>query len=122
MKAVLSRKSEVQIRTYLLFQKSETRNVIFKKADLTYLNHIIYTSAVISTESCNVKIKAPKRNVPKKGAYRERHQKQINTLRSHLKTLKNVKNNNNVKISKSRKLRNKYKIKRPEEIQTLLEN
>ena len=34
--------------------------------------------------------------------------------------LKNVRNNNNVKISKSRKLRTKYKIKRPEEIQTVV--
>ena len=33
----------------------------------------------------------------------------------------NVQNNNNVKISKSRKLRTKYKIKHPEEIQTVLE-
>ena len=92
-----------------------------QKPDLNSLNHLIYASAVISTELCNVKIKAPKRNVPKKGAWPERIQKQINTLRSDLETLKNVQNDNNVKISKSRKLRTKYKIKRPEEIQTVLE-
>ena len=33
--------------------------------------------------------------------------------------LKNVRNNNNVKIFKSRKLRTKYKIKRPEQTQTV---
>ena len=38
-----------------------------------------------------------------------------------METLKNVRNNNNVKICKSRKLRVKYKIKRPEEIQNVLE-
>ena len=32
-----------------------------------------------------------------------------------------MRNNNNVKIFKSKKLRTKYKIKRPEEIQTVLE-
>ena len=92
-----------------------------QKPDLNSLNHLIYASAVISTELCNVKIKAPKRNVPKKGAWPERIQKQINTLRSDLETLKNVQNDNNVKISKSRKLRTKYKIKHPEKIQTVLE-
>ena len=75
----------------------------------------------MSTELCNVKIKAPKRNVLKKRAWQERIQKQINTLRSDLETLKNVQNDNNVKISKSGKLRTKYKIKRSEEIQTVLE-
>ena len=53
--------------------------------------------------------------------WQERIQKQINTLRSDSEALKNVRNNNNVKISKSRKLRAKYKIKRPEEIQNVLE-
>ena len=38
-----------------------------------------------------------------------------------METLKNVQNDNTVKISKSRKLGTKYKIKRPEEIQTALE-
>ena len=38
-----------------------------------------------------------------------------------METLKNVQNDNNVKISKSEKLRTKYKIKRSEEIQTVLE-
>ena len=71
----------------------------------------------MSTELCNVKIKAPKRNVLKKRAWQERIQKQIHTLRSDLVTLKNIKNDNDVKISKSRKLRTKCKIKRPEEIQ-----
>ena len=98
------------------------KNIIDEqKPDLTALNHLFYASAVISTELCYVKIKAPKRNVPKKLTWQERIQKQINTLRSDLETLKNVRNNNNVKISKSRKLRAKYKIKRPEEIQNVLE-
>ena len=97
------------------------KNVIHEREpDLTSLNHLIYTSVVISTELCNVKIKAPKRNVPKKRAWQERIQKQIHTLRSDLETLKNVQNDNNVKISKSRKLRTKYATKRPEEIQTVL--
>ena len=38
-----------------------------------------------------------------------------------METLKKVRNNNNIKISKSRKLRAKYKINRPEEIQNVLE-
>ena len=85
------------------------KNIIDKQEpDLTSLNHLIYASAVISTELCNVKIKAPKRNVPTNPAWQERIQKQIS---------KNVQNNNNVKISKSRKLRAKYKIKRPDKIQ-----
>ena len=92
-----------------------------QEPDLTSLNHLIYASAVICTELCNVKIKAPEKNVPKNLAWQERIQKQINTLPSDLETLKNVRNNNNVKISKSRKLRAKYKIKRPEEIQNVLE-
>ena len=98
------------------------KNIIdVQEPDLTSLNHLIYASAVISTKLCNVKIKAPKRNVPKNLAWQEHIQKQINTLRSDLETLKNVRNSNNVKISKSRKLRAKYKIKRPEEIQNVLE-
>ena len=98
------------------------KNIIDEqKPDLTSLNHLIYASAVISTKLCNVKIKVPKSYVPKKLAWQERIQKQINTLRSDLETLKNVRNNNNVKISKSRKLKPKYKIKRPEEIQNVLE-
>ena len=98
------------------------RNIIDEQEpDLTSLNHLMYASAVISTELCNIKIKAPKRNVPKKLARQERIQKQINTVRSDLETLKNVRNNNNVKISKSRKLRAKYKIKGPDEIQNVLE-
>ena len=98
------------------------RNIIHEQEpDLTSLNHLIYVSAVISTELCNVKIKGFKRNVAKKRAWQERIQKQINTLRSDLETLKNVQNDNNVKISKSRKLRTKYEIKRPEEIKTVLE-
>ena len=67
-----------------------------------YWNLINYASAVISTELCNVKIKAPKRNVPKNLDWQECIQKQINTIRSDFETLKNVRNNNNVKISKSR--------------------
>ena len=38
-----------------------------------------------------------------------------------METLKIVRNNNNVKIFKSRKLRAKYKIKLPEEIQKVFE-
>ena len=38
-----------------------------------------------------------------------------------METLKNVQNDNNVKIFKSRKLRTKYKIKSTEKIQTVLE-
>ena len=38
-----------------------------------------------------------------------------------METLKNVQNDNIAKILKSRKLKTKYKIKRPEEIQTVLE-
>ena len=56
-----------------------------------------------------------------KRTWQERIHKQINTLCSDLETLKNVQNDNNAKISKSRKLRTKYKSKRPEEIQTALE-
>ena len=89
---------------------------------LTSSNHLIYASTVISTELCNVKLKAPKRNVLKKLAWQERIQKQINTLRSDLETLKNVRNSSYVKISKSIKLRTKNKIKRPEEIQTVLKS
>ena len=92
-----------------------------QEPDLTSLNHLIYASAVISTELCHVKIKAPKRNVPKNLAWQERMQKPLSTLRSDLETLKNVRNNNNVNIFKSTKLRGKYKIKRPEEIQNVLE-
>ena len=47
--------------------------------------------------------------------------KTLNTLRFDLEMLKNVQNDNNVKISKLKKLKTKYKIKRPEEIQTVLE-
>ena len=94
------------------------KNIIHEQE--TSLNHLIYASVVISTELCNVKIKTPKRNVHKKRAWQECVQKQIHTLRSDLETLKNVQNENNVKISKSRKLRTKYEIKRPEEIQTVL--
>ena len=95
------------------------KNIIYEqKPDLTFLSHLIYASAVISTELCGVKIKAPKRNVPEKHVWQERIQNQINILRSDLETLKNV---NNVKICKSKKLRTKYKIKHPEEIQTVLE-
>ena len=97
------------------------KNIMYEwKPDLTSLNHLIYASAVISTDLCGLKIKTPERNVPKKGAWQEHIQKQINTLRSDLETLKNVQNNNNVKVSKSGKLRAKYEIKRPEEIQTIL--
>ena len=98
------------------------KNIIdVQEPDLTSSNHLIYASAVICTELWNVKIKAPKRNVPKNLACQERIQQQINTLRSDLETLKNVRNNINVKIAKSRKLRAKYKIKRPEQIQNVLE-
>ena len=65
------------------------KNIIDKqKPDLTSLNHLIYASAVISTELCNVKIKAPNRNVPKKLAWQERIETQINTLRSTWKRSK----------------------------------
>ena len=98
------------------------KNIIDEeKPDLTSLNHLIYASTIISTELCGVKIKAPEINVPKKRAWQDRIQKQIKTLSSDLETLKNVQNDNNVKISKSKKLRAKYEIKRPEEIQTFFE-
>ena len=92
------------------------KNIIHEQEpDLTTLNCLIYAFAVISTEPCNVKIKALKKNVPKKPYLAERIQKQINTLRSDLETLKNVQNDNNVKISKSRKLRAKnFQIKKTE--------
>ena len=46
------------------------KNIIDEQEpDLPSLNHLIYASAVISTELCNVEIKAPKRNVPKKFAW-----------------------------------------------------
>ena len=70
------------------------KNIIdVQQPALTSLNHFIYASAVISTELCNVKIKAPKRNVPKNLVCQERIQKQINTLRSDLETLKNIRIN-----------------------------
>ena len=91
------------------------KNIIHEReSELTSLNHLIYASAVISTEFCGVKLKAPKRNVPKQRVCQERIQKQINTPRSGLETVKSVPNDNKVKISKSRKLRAKYEIKRPE--------
>ena len=40
--------------------------------DLTSLNHLFYTSAVISIELCGVKIKTTERNVPKKRTWEER--------------------------------------------------
>ena len=47
------------------------------EADLTSLNHLIYASAVISTELCGVKIKAPKSNVLEnvigRNAFRNKH-------------------------------------------------
>ena len=55
------------------------KNIHEQEPDLTSLNHLIYASAVISTELCNVKIKAPKTNVSKKRPCNERIQKQINT-------------------------------------------
>ena len=116
MNTILSQQSEIPRRTNLLFQKlAVVKNIIdLQEPDLTSLNHLIYyASTVISTELCNVKIKTPKINVPKNLARQESFQKQINTLRSDWKTLKNVQNNNNVKISKS--------SKRPEEIQNVLE-
>ena len=65
------------------------KNIIDEQEpDLTSLNHLIYASAVISTELCNVKIKSPKRNVLKNLALQERFQEQINTFRSGLGTLK----------------------------------
>ena len=46
------------------------KNVINEQElHLTSLNHLIYASAVISKELCNVKIKTPKRNVPKNLAW-----------------------------------------------------
>ena len=52
------------------------KNIIYEqKLDLTSLNHLIYASARISTELWNVKIKTPKRNIPKKRALQERIQK-----------------------------------------------
>ena len=42
------------------------KNIIHEQEpDLTSLNHLVYTYAVISTKLCKVKIKTPKRNVPK---------------------------------------------------------
>ena len=65
------------------------KNIIDEQEpDLTLLNHLIYASAVISTELYNVKIKSPKRNVLKNLALQERIQEQINTFRSGLGTLK----------------------------------
>ena len=62
------------------------KNIIHEgKPDLVSLNHLIYASAVISTELCGVKNKEPKRNASEKRARQERIQKQINTLRSDLK-------------------------------------
>ena len=55
------------------------KNIHEQEPDLTSLNHLIYASAVISIELCNVKIKAPKANVSKKRPCNERIQKQINT-------------------------------------------
>ena len=55
------------------------KNFHEQKPDLTSLNHLIYASAVISTELCNVKIKAPKTNVSKKRLCHECIQKQLNT-------------------------------------------
>ena len=43
-----------------------------QEPDLTSSNHYIYAYFVISTELCNVKINAPKRNVTKKLAWQER--------------------------------------------------
>ena len=46
------------------------KNIIdVKEPDLTSLNHLIYAPAVISAKLCNVRIKAPKRNVPKNLAW-----------------------------------------------------
>ena len=91
------------------------KNIIDEQElDLTFPNQFIYASTVISRKLCNAKIKATKRNVPKKRAWQEHIQKIINVLRSNLKKLKKFQNNNNVKISKSRKLRTKSKLERPE--------
>ena len=96
------------------------KNIIHEREfDLTSLNHLIYAPPVISTELCGVKIKAPKINVPAKYAWQEHIQKHINTLCSDFETIQNVKNDSNIKISKSRKLRAKYEIKLAEEIQTV---
>ena len=98
------------------------KNVIDEQEpDLTSLNHLMYASTVIITKLCNVKIKAPKTNVPNKCASQEHIQKQIKTLHFDLAKLKSAQNQNNVKISKSRKLRTRYGIKQPEEIPTVLE-
>ena len=82
--------------------------------DLISLNHLFYTSAVISIELCGVKMKEMFLKTYLGGTHSE-------TNRHSSFWLKNVQNDNNVKISKSRKLRAKYEIKGPEEIQTALE-
>ena len=91
------------------------KNIIDEQElDLTFSNQFIYASTVISRKLCNAKIKATKRNVPKNRAWQEHIQKIINVLCSNLEKLKKLQNNNNVKISKSRKLRTNSKIEGPE--------
>ena len=49
------------------------KNIIHEREpDLTSLNHLIYESAVISTELCDVQIKATKTNVLGKNAFRNK--------------------------------------------------
>ena len=49
------------------------KNIIHEQEpDLNSFNHFIYASAVISTELCNVKIKAPKRNVSNRNTFKNK--------------------------------------------------
>ena len=49
-------------------------NIIHEEEpDLTSFNHLIYASAVISTELCNLKIKAPKRNFLNRNTFKNKH-------------------------------------------------
>ena len=68
-------KTEIPIRNQFTISKINNvlKNSIHEQEpDLISLNHLIYVSAVISVELCNIKIKALKRNMLGKNAFKNK--------------------------------------------------
>ena len=89
--------------------------------DITTLNDLFYSTALVVTRQCGVKLGSKKPPTHKKPAWKRRIEKEIEQMRAEISVLEEVSRGSKVKSGKVTKLKRKYKIRELEDIPPIKE-
>ena len=90
-------------------------------SNITILNEILYSTALVITKQSGIKIRKRKLNKRKQPAWKEKIEREITNMRSELSIIDEVERGVNVHCGRLRKIKRKYRIKTDSDIATTSE-